>query len=600
MITVGIDFATTQLKVALDQGAGTALVQNEANTPRMVWLVDSQQPGGAKAGSLFQILTLRKMLDFDRAFRLPVGTVNSLDYVAKLFRATMENCHIHLNRDAARCVLAVPSCFSQRQRSSLKTAVGRAGFRQVKLVDDSLAALLASRPRLDGFSTVLVFALGAGSFSCSLHQMVQGAFRPLAQEGDRDIGGIDIDSAMLNYVGTELLKDDQAHSYINNPAFRQHIVSECDRLKIEFTQGDAGILQLDRLSQYTGINGFPSLSVPRSVYQESVDKLVQSTMALLDTVLTNTKEALPEAVLLVGKSTRLPEIRQALDERFPGKLILEAAENAVAFGAIRYGGMVPVEDWDQAKVPVEILSNSEPVRPPAMSTHPSQIQVKSSNRSSTWKDLFAPMMDKAQKLDESGRWEECLQTFEDLLDKMNDFAGSLYGKVASSWQAAGERDRALKLLLEANRRNPRNRPIAVKCAEAAFLCAIDLRRLKKIKEASEMISQAVEAITVLSDAFIEHPTFLGKLMHLQGCLLFEQNRVAEAEKILVQCIKLDPSVKEYQEHLVTVQQALKPAGMNWFNRMAVSPDDGRKKKQRPNEPCFCGSGKKYKKCHGSA
>jgi tetratricopeptide (TPR) repeat protein len=598
MITVGIDLGASRLRIATDQGGQPAIVRHKFSDERLAWMNDGQ-PGLRPARSAYwQIVSLKRMLDFDRSIPLSTGNTNSLDYLAKILRLAVEDCRILPNEEDIRFVFAAPSCFSQRQRSSLKTAGTRAGFRRIKLVDDSLAALMASRNTLDGASTVLVYALGAGSFSCSLHRLVQGTYGILSQEGDRDLGGDAIDSALLNYYCTDLLRDGRGRSCLSDATVRASIVNQCEMLKLAMSKGESSSFGWEKVFGTARFPGkLPSSVVPRHIYDESVRSLVNSTLTLLDKILAQANGLVPGAVLLLGESTRLPEVKDAIKLRFGSCPLHHVDEGDVACGAILYGNMLKPDEWQSVEMKGDEprCPGNSPLPPPRpVDDSPSPLLALQSPPQSEWAGLFVPLLVKAEQSERAGRMEECLQTFEELLDKLNDFGGGLYRKVASAWQAVGKRDNALKLLSEAYRRNPRNRLVAMDFAKACYTQATEFRKRRNHENGVRIISYAIEAIRGLPNATSDYRTFVAQLTHLHACLLAEQGLPAEAEKLLMQCVTLDPSVKAYQEDLQTIQQPAKSTGLrSRFKSWTTS-----QKRPGQNDPCSCGSGKKFKKCCG--
>ena len=62
--------------------------------------------------------------------------------------------------------------------------------------------------------------------------------------------------------------------------------------------------------------------------------------------------------------------------------------------------------------------------------------------------------------------------------------------------------------------------------------------------------------------------------------------------------KLKNELYGFTELLKTKPTDIKPEDMNSFRPKVIDKNTGQKRKLGPNDKCPCGSGKKFKKCHG--
>lgn len=596
MINVGIDLGASRLRIATDQSGAPALLSHRFETERMSWLADSKKLAIENQASRYQVISLKRMLDFDREIPLTTGAMNSLDYLAKILRHVVADCGITRGNDSVNCVLAVPGSFSQRQRSALKTAAERAGFPCVKLVDDTTAALLASRDSVKDCSSVLVFALGAGSFSCALYRSNGNAFKIVAQEGDRHLGGDNIDSAILTHVFNVLQRDPRFIDHFNSAGFQARLLIECEKLKLEASAGQSLAMKAERLFHpHRPPNGLPAVLIPQDVFDESAKRLIVSAMALVEKLLRSKDAPPPDAALMVGGATKMSSLRLALQNRLRVP-VHDANESAVACGAILYGKMLPPKEWEkegsEEKDGVSHLEGrSERPSAAATDSHPVLPPTPPPPRSG-WAELFLPSLISAEQLEQQGKLEESLRAFEAHLDKLNDFGAGLYRKVASARQTAGNKDGALQLLSEANRRSPKNKLVAADFAKTCYTQAAEFRKRRNLETALRIVSCGTEAIRRLPKPETEFPALMAQLIHLQACLKAEQGAPLEAAELLMECTKLAPSVKAYQEDLKTIRDTVK-AG---HKRPAPRAQPAVQQKIGRNDLCPCGSGKKYKKC----
>src|SRR5882762_8764474 len=118
---------------------------------------------------------------------------------AELFEAIRQDAKEATGEEIQAAVVTVPSCFTERQRAALREAAVGGGFAAVRLLDESMAALLATAIKSEA-KTVLVYALGAGVFSASMFQVSDGAPQALWHEGNRNLGGNSFDAAIVSFL----------------------------------------------------------------------------------------------------------------------------------------------------------------------------------------------------------------------------------------------------------------------------------------------------------------------------------------------------------------------------------------------------------------
>src|SRR5258706_4019691 len=156
MELLGIDFGTSRLRVASVNNGVVDLSTHRYSSTRLPFVIES--------GSPFRITALKRMLDFDSAFPVPPSGISSMALLAEIFKAVLGDCCPDGWNDR-HAVVTVPPCVSQRQRSALRSVMTDLGLTRVRLVDDTLAALLASWERVRTYSSILVYSWGAGMFS---------------------------------------------------------------------------------------------------------------------------------------------------------------------------------------------------------------------------------------------------------------------------------------------------------------------------------------------------------------------------------------------------------------------------------------------------
>ncbi len=109
-----------------------------------------------------------------------------------------------LKKPVTKAVITVPAYFDDTARQATKDAAKLAGIEVLRLLSEPTAAALAYgldqqvlSQEIEGIYAI--YDLGGGTFDLSLLKMTHGVFEVLATGGDTQLGGDDIDDAILKH-----------------------------------------------------------------------------------------------------------------------------------------------------------------------------------------------------------------------------------------------------------------------------------------------------------------------------------------------------------------------------------------------------------------
>ncbi len=596
LITIGLDVGASRIRVAGDRHRHVTLIPHRYANERPPFVVEL--PNAQEVERSCRITSLKRMLDFEKTFPVPPTGRNSIELLAGILRAIRSDCQDYVCDNEVNCVVTVPPCFSQRQRSALRTTVARADFSRIRLIDDTLAALLECRELVQGCERVLVYSLGASSFSAVLYQPSGERFRPLAQEGNRTLGGDDIDAEISSRIIAALGRYTHDSLSPNDPDMLLRLVGEAERAKKNLATGRSVTISLSNLlGQSTpSMLHSQSVAVTREILEGSIARLITETMALVENVLNAGGCQTPDAVLTVGGMALLPSLRDHLQERCRVSAV-QAGEDAVAIGAVIHGNMMTDTEWEEldkstSKRESVWLGGYHPLKAPRSTIHHNSDPSDGTDEPpEPWANHFVPLLYSAQQQYEKGYLRESIDTFDKLFVELYKYSGDLYRKAAMNLEAAGKLDEAILILQKANQRDRSNRLVAVDLAQACYRNGIHAGSRKNSGESIGMLDEAISAIRALSNGKEAYPVLLGQLLHLNARVLWEQGRRTEAEAAVKESVQLDPKNDVYQKDLAKIHGLVKNASV----RNRLPPGEmgvGR------NEKCPCGSGRKYKKCCG--
>ena len=231
-----------------------------------------------------------------------------------------------------RAVITVPAYFNDAQRNATKRAGELAGFRIERIVNEPTAAALAyGLDRSKAKSKVGVYDLGGGTFDISILRLDDGLFEVLATNGNTQLGGDDIDNAIIEYVlarfGAAIRPGDIAR-------LREMVIDAKHRLSFE----ENATIRLP----FIGATNL-EMQLSRTELEKLAQPVVERTRWHCARALADAKleaEELDE-VILVGGATKMPLVRKFVRELFAREPnISQNPEEAVAVGATIQAGIL--------------------------------------------------------------------------------------------------------------------------------------------------------------------------------------------------------------------------------------------------------------------
>ncbi|HYE93356.1 MAG TPA: molecular chaperone DnaK [Terriglobales bacterium] len=245
-------------------------------------------------------------------------TVTPPEVSAAVLKALKERAERHFGETIEKAVVTVPAYFNDSQRQATRDAGRIAGLDVVRIVNEPTAASLAyGLDRLkDG--VVAVYDLGGGTFDISILRVKDGVFEVLATNGDTHLGGDDFDRVILLW----LLEDVQARHHAELARDGVELVRDHEAMQELRLAAEAAKVRLSSTERTTLTLPFASFTYRREITRADLERLIEPLvaktlgpvrLALADAGL---RPSQVDEVVLVGGSTRVPLVRQRVQELF--------------------------------------------------------------------------------------------------------------------------------------------------------------------------------------------------------------------------------------------------------------------------------------------
>ncbi|BCJ66844.1 hypothetical protein GCM10009779_25650 [Polymorphospora rubra] len=349
---LGVDFGTSHTVAVVrwpDGRARPLLVDGSPLLPSAVYA----EPGGGLSVGRDAVHSAR--LDPSRfepnpKRRIDEGTVllgdrevPVVDLMAAVLGRVAEEWRRTVGQVTPRLTLTCPATWGATRRGQLGDAAARAGLGQARLVAEPVAAATYFAESLGRDvpigSVVVVHDFGAGTFDASVVARRSSGFEVLAVDGRDDVGGLDIDAALLSHLRTTYGdRGPREWERLTNP-------STVEERRAKRQLWDDVRVAKERLSRRPAADlVIPLLDLEVHLTRDELEQLAQP---LLEQTIRVTRGVMGRAnladgqvagVFLVGGSSRIPLLATMLHRALgTAPVVIEQPELVVAEGSVLAG-----------------------------------------------------------------------------------------------------------------------------------------------------------------------------------------------------------------------------------------------------------------------
>src|SRR3981189_1850651 len=251
---VGIDLGTTNSVVAVLEGGDPVVIANSEGARPAPAVRGFGRNGEGLGGQPAKNQAVTNVDRTIRSVKREIGTDWSIEIDGKKYTAQEISARIlmklksdaesYLGEDIADAVITVPADFNDAQRQATKEAGQIAGLNVLRIVNEPTAAALAyGLDKGEKEKTILVFALGGGTFDVSLLEIGEGVVEVRATSGDNHLGGDDWDERIVQWL-VDKFKASSGIDRTKDKMALQRIREASEKAKIELSSSNSASINL--------------------------------------------------------------------------------------------------------------------------------------------------------------------------------------------------------------------------------------------------------------------------------------------------------------------------------------------------------------------
>lgn len=338
MINFGIDLGTTNSLIAKFNKGTVEVFKNpngfKETLPSVVAFRNESIQVGEKARTYWEkdpknvVGCFKRKMGTTESFKIKSLGQSKTPIELSAFVLKELKTFIHTGETPEAVVITIPASFDMVQSNATKEAGYAAGFKQVVLLQEPIAASLAYANKEKNVdlknSDWIVYDLGGGTFDVALVKIVEGELKVVDHEGDNFLGGSDFDALIVERIVapqlekkgkfTDLLAQMKSETGKYNRLW-YHLLHLAEQAKIELSSKTSAEIEFS-VEDDNGKMFDLIIPVTRSEYEGVIKEVIDNTAEMLKKILTRNSLRPQDLkfVLMVGGATYTPFVRKRIEE----------------------------------------------------------------------------------------------------------------------------------------------------------------------------------------------------------------------------------------------------------------------------------------------
>jgi molecular chaperone DnaK len=304
------------------------------------------------------IMAAKRKMGTDYKYKINGKEYTPQQISAFILQKIKKDAEAFLGEKVEKAVITVPAYFDDNQRQATKDAGTIAGLEVIRIINEPTAAALSYGLDKSHAHKVLVFDLGGGTLDVTIMEFEEGVFEVKSTSGDTQLGGTDMDNALVEFLVKEFKKESGVDISKDKVAM-QRLREGAEKAKIELSTVIDTEINLPFL---TATNEGPkhfTYKMTRAKLEQVVEPIIKRCKHPIEQAISDAKLSMKdiEKIIMVGGPTRMPIVQKFVED-VTGKKVERGVDpmECVALGAAIQAGVLAGEVKDVLLLDVTPLS----------------------------------------------------------------------------------------------------------------------------------------------------------------------------------------------------------------------------------------------------
>jgi len=349
---IGIDLGTTNSEAAVIEAGKPTIIKSAEGQPYFPSVVAFTEDGEMLVGETAKrqavtnpegtVHRIKRKMGRGEKVKIRGKNYSPEQISAFILQKIKKDSEEYLGEKINEAVITVPAYFNDDQRQATKDAGEIAGLNVKRIINEPTAASLAYGLDKQGDHKIAVYDFGGGTFDITLMEVGEGVFEVLSTNGDTQLGGSDMDQALVDYLAEDFKKKNDI-DLRNDPKALQRLTEEAEKAKMELSSTIQTSINLPYIAVVKNEPKHLEIKLTRAKLEEIISPFIDKTEAPCKQALKDAKLKSNDIdhVVLVGGTTRIPLVKKKVEEIFgkPPKRDVDPME-CVAIGAAIQAGVL--------------------------------------------------------------------------------------------------------------------------------------------------------------------------------------------------------------------------------------------------------------------
>jgi len=309
----------------------------------------------AKAGAIIYpestVISVKRFMG--QSEKIKVGALEKLpeEISAEILKKLKKAAENQSGENFDEVVITHPAYFNDRQIFATKKAGEMAGFKNVHLLSEPLAAAIEYGYRQGYAQTLLVYDLGGGTFDACVLKVSQDKnreeiFQELSDVGDMNLGGDDFDSELIRLMKENFLKETGINldklETVERKRVVQKLKQEAEQAKKKLSGTNKVAIRIHPLIIHEGVPKNLVMELTREEFEALIRKYIDRSREIIQEALKRAGREPDEIskVILVGGSTLIPMVKRMVGGYIKEPYRATDPAKSVAMGASIYNYLI--------------------------------------------------------------------------------------------------------------------------------------------------------------------------------------------------------------------------------------------------------------------